>query len=179
MKTGEVAKMMGVSVKTVTNWTDQEELSQFFSVPARASEIESAQRDYSTDDIYVLNTIRLIKTRQNSWRDVSKILASGHRETELPLSATMAKTLSPLDQAASMMVLKAERDTALAQLEDATFEIERLRKELENERERGQRMINEEHDKSAKTLADLYKLVGRLEQQVETLQAELKKPRRE
>ena len=96
---------MGVSAKTISNWTDQPELAPYFSAPARASDIESTQRDYSTDDILVINTIRLTKTRQNTWRDVAKILSSGHREMELPLSATLTKTISPMDQVASMMAI--------------------------------------------------------------------------
>lgn len=160
MKTGEVAKMMGVSSTTIANWTDQPELTEFFSIPARASDPGSAQRDYSSDDILVLNTIRLVKTRNNSWRDVAAILLTGHREDELPISATLTKSISPADQVVQLMRITNERDSARAQLKDAQEEITRLRKELESER--------------GKT-PELYKEIGRLEHTVQMLEDELKK----
>lgn len=133
MKTGEVAKMMGLNPKTITNWTDQVDLAVFFSSGARSQDESSSQRDYSTDDVLLINTIRLHKTRQNTWRDVANILATGHREMEMPPSATLVKAISPADQLAAMIVIKAERDTALAQLQDAQFEIDRLRKEIKEQ----------------------------------------------
>lgn len=186
MKTGEIAKAMDVSAKTITNWTDRPELAQYFSTTARASDIESAQRDYSTEDLYVINTIRLTKTHRNSWRDVAQILSSGHRELELPIAAALTKTISPADQVASMMALKAARDTAVAQLQDAIIEIERLRDEVKAERDRADQVIaeernrtqialNTEHEKSAKMLSELNREVGRLGAIVDNLTAELKK----
>jgi DNA-binding transcriptional MerR regulator len=163
MKTGEVAKMMGVNPKTITNWTDQGDIAEFFSTTARALN-NVLQRDYSPDDVLVINTIRLHKSRQNTWQDIAELLRSKHRETELPLSAALTKTISPVDQVTGLMVIKAERDTALAQLQDAMAEVDRLRSELKEEREDSFKQINE-----------LYKQVGRLEEKVETLQAELKK----
>jgi DNA-binding transcriptional MerR regulator len=162
MKTGEVAKMMGLNPKTITNWTDQDDLKNFFTEEARAGDETSSQRDYSTDDVLIINTIRIHKTRQNTWRDVAAILATGHREVEMPISASLARTISPADQVAGMMAIKAERDTALAQLQDAMFEIERLRKEIEEQR------------KEANTeIIQLNRLIARLELQLELLQKQV------
>lgn len=162
MKTGEVAKMMGLNPKTITNWTDQDDLSVFFTEEARRNDETSSQREYSEEDVMVINTIRIHKTRQNTWRDVAKILATGHRETDLPITATLTKTISPADQVAAMMLIKAERDTALAQLEDAMFEIERLRHELKEQREDANREI-----------IDLNRQIARLELRLEILQEKL------
>jgi DNA-binding transcriptional MerR regulator len=163
MKTGEVAKMMGLNPKTITNWTDQEDIAPFFSDTARRADETSSQREYSDDDILIINTVRVHKKRQNTWRDVAKILATGHREVELPISATLTKTISPADQVAALMLIKAERDTTLAQLQDAIFEIERLRRELKDERE-----------KMRKENSELNREIGRLEARVEALERQLK-----
>ena len=164
MKTGEVAKMMGLNPKTITNWTDQEDLMFYFSDEARRDDGSGSQREYIEDDIFVINTIRVHKTRQNTWRDVAKILATGHRETDLPITATLTKTISPADQVAAMMLIKAERDTALAQLQDSMFEIDRLRKE-----------IKEQRDESNKEIIELNRQIARLELRLEMISDELRK----
>jgi DNA-binding transcriptional MerR regulator len=163
MKTGEVAKMMGLNPKTITNWTDQEDLSVFFTEDSRRSDESSSQREYSEEDILAINTIRVHKTRQNTWKDVAKILATGHRETDLPITATLTKSISPADQVAALMLIKAERDTALAQLQDAMFEIDRLRMELKEQRE-----------ESSKEIIELNRQLARLELKLEMLQEQLK-----
>jgi DNA-binding transcriptional MerR regulator len=162
MKTGEVAKMMGMNPKTITNWTDQEDLSIYFSEGAKAEDPSSSQRDYSTEDVITINTIRIHKTRQNTWRDVANILSSGHRETEMPISASLARTISPADQVAGMMAIKAERDTALAQLQDSLFEVDRLRKELEEQRK-----------EATDEIIQLNRQIARLELQLEMLQKQV------
>jgi DNA-binding transcriptional MerR regulator len=164
MKTGEIAKMMGLSPKTITNWTDQEELRMFFGDGAKIDETSGKQRDYSSEDVLVINTVRVHKTRRNTWKDVAALLAAGHRETELPASAALTKTISPADQITTMMALKAERDTALAQLEDARFEIDRLRNELKAQREG-----------TMKDIIQLNKEIARLELRLELLQQEVER----
>ncbi len=159
MKTGEVAKAMGLNPKTITNWTDQEDLALFFTEGARRNDQSSTQREYSEDDLFVINTIRVNKTRQNTWKDVAKMLATGHREMELPITATLNRTISAADQMTVVMLIKAERDTALAQLQDSLFEIERLRKELKEQR-----------DEASKEIIELNRQIARLELKLELLQ---------
>jgi DNA-binding transcriptional MerR regulator len=158
MKTGEVSKMMGLNPKTITNWTDQESLTMFFSEGARRNKETSSQREYSEDDVLIINTIRIHKTRQNTWKDVSNVLNTGHREIELPMSANLTKSISPADQVAAMMLIKAERDTALAQLQDATFEIVRLRQELK-----------EQQGESKTEIIELHRQIARLEVRIEIM----------
>lgn len=162
MKTGEIAKMMGLNPKTITNWTDQEELRMFFGDGAKIDETSGKQRDYSSEDVLVINTVRVHKTRRNTWKDVASLLMTGYRETELPASAALTKTISPADQMAAMMALKAERDTAQAQLEDARLEIERLRNELKEQR-----------DGTMKDIIELNKEIARLELRLELLRDEV------
>lgn len=151
--------MMGLNPKTITNWTDQEDLAVFFSDDARRNDESSSQREYDEEDIFVINTIRAQKTRQNTWKDVAKILATGHRETELPITATLTRSISPADQVAAMMMIKAERDTALAQLQDASFEIDRLRKE-----------VREQREEAGKEIIELNRQIARLELKLELLE---------
>lgn len=154
--------MMGLNPKTITNWTDQEDLRVFFTDEAHRDDESTSQREYSEEDVFVINTIRVHKTRQNTWRDVAKILQAGHRETELPITATLTKTISPADQVAAMMMIKAERDTALAQLQDAAFEIDRLRHEIKEQRE-----------EANKEIIELNRQIARLELRLELLQEQL------
>ena len=168
MKTGEVAKMMGLNPKTITNWTDQDDLAPYFSEDARRDDGSGGQREYLEEDILVINTIRIHKTRQNTWRDVAKILETGHREVDMPITATLTKSISPADQVAAMMLIKAERDTALAQLQDSMFEIERLRKELKEQRE-----------DSGKEIIELNRQIARLELRLEMITEELKKAKKD
>lgn len=154
--------MMGLNPKTITNWTDQDDLTVFFTEEARRDDESSSQREYSEEDVFIINTIRVHKTRQNTWRDVAKILQTGHRETELPITAMLTKTISPADQVAAMMMIKAERDTALAQLQDAAFEIDRLRHEIKEQRE-----------EANKEIIELNRQIARLELRLELLQEQL------
>ena len=157
MKTGEVAKMLGVSPKTITNWTDEKAFMGFLTDEAKGNAESGIQRDFSTEDVLVLNTIRVHKSRRNTWQDVAELMQTGHRETELPASAALTQTVSAVDQLSQLMAIKSERDTALAQLEDAMFEVARLR---DQDKERQNQII------------DLNKQIARLELKLELLQEE-------
>ena len=150
--------MMGLNPKTITNWTDEEAFHEFFSEGAKGNPEDGTQRDYSTDDVLILNTIRIHKTRRNTWKDVAQLLQTGHRETDLPPSAILTQTVSAADQLTQLMAIKSERDTALAQLEDAMAEIERLRKQ---DKERQQDIIG------------LHKQIARLELRLEILKEQV------
>ena len=86
----------------------------------------------------------------------------------MPITATLTKSMSPADQVAAMMLIKAERDTALAQLQDAMFEIDRLRKELKEQR-----------DDSGKEIIELNRQIARLELRLEMITEELKKAKKD
>lgn len=158
MKTGDVAKMLGLSPKTITNWADEEAFREFLSDGAKGDVESGTQRDFSMDDILVLNTIRVHKTRRNTWNDVADLLDTGYRETDLPPSAVLSQTISAADQLTQLMAIKAERDTALAQLEDAFVEVDRLRKQ-DKERQ--------------KEIIELNRQIARLELRLELLREQI------
>jgi DNA-binding transcriptional MerR regulator len=143
MKTGDMAKTLNVSRKTIANWVAVPEIRRFFSEGALRMDDDSdhsglttSQRDFNDEDLLVLNTIRLKKTRMNTWADVVKILESGQREGELPASALLVETLSPVEQARILMLARKDLEVAqgrIADLEDRLAEAERLRKEERDE----------------------------------------------
>ena len=57
MKRGKIAKMLGVDPNTVTDWTNREQFSRFFS-PEALGLTDQSQRSFNDSDILVLNTIR-------------------------------------------------------------------------------------------------------------------------
>lgn len=65
---GEIAVVIGVSASSIRNWTEQEELQPYLSdMATRRNDFEHAkQREYTIEDLYVLNTIAKAKTRHNS-----------------------------------------------------------------------------------------------------------------
>ena len=88
---GDISKILNVSVSTIHNWTDNPAFKVYYSTLAlRTGEHEHAkERKYTQDDLYVLNTISKNKSRTNDWVDVAKLLADGHRDTDLPESAML------------------------------------------------------------------------------------------
>lgn len=88
-----------------------------------------------------------------------------------------AQTLSPDEEIATyrrcyiellMSEYRRERDTALAQLQDSMFEIDRLRKELKEQRE-----------DSGKEIIELNRQIARLELRLEMITEELKKAKKD
>ena len=86
MKTGELAKALGVDQGTIKNWVS--ELSEFFSDAAQNK--GRAQRDYSDEDVITLNTIRTLRLVEGttSWDKIREFLDSGRRY-ELPAEVVL------------------------------------------------------------------------------------------
>lgn len=125
MKTGPVAKRFDVDPNTIADWTRRFE--EFFSPEALA--LGSTQRDYQPEDILILNTIRVERVKNTPWDEIRTVLASGHREGNLPPEFTS------IDGAKAVTVY-AELREITAKLEIANQEIERLRAESQAKDER-------------------------------------------
>src|SRR5579871_152583 len=123
MKTGKVAKSLGVDQKTITNWTDHVMLRRFFSKEALA-ESGQTQRDYTDYDLLILNTVRTERTKNTDWADIAEILESGKFDQNLPPTALLVESAAPIQQYGKIMALTIERDTALK-------DVERLKRENE------------------------------------------------
>lgn len=171
-KTGDVASMMGLNPKTITNWVDRDEVNEFFSERARRSDEQSTHRYYNHDDIMVLNTIRLRKTRQNSWQEVADLLRSGHRDTELPASAALTATISPADQFTQVTRIKAEYDALMAQYQDMQAELEDMRQQLVE-------LPKQIRDEYSQHISERDRTIGRLEAKLEIAQEEIERLRKQ
>lgn len=153
MKTGKIAKSMGVDVKTIANWVVHPALQSFFS--SGASKTEQAQRDFNESDLLVLNTIRAQRARNTDWLEIARILESGEREVELPPEAMLVETTAPIAQYGRIIALVSERDSAMN-------EVERLR-EINKEKDAA-------IDKLQSQIQQLNREIGKLEGKIEFLQ---------
>ena len=125
-KTGQVAKIFGISQKTITRWVD--EFSDYFSKDAQGA--GRSQRSFHAEDFITLNTIKIERIDRNS--DTEKIralLVAGERHTTLPPEAIT------LEGDTAVMVY-IELNTVKQSLKQAEAEIERLRKESQEKDER-------------------------------------------
>jgi DNA-binding transcriptional MerR regulator len=158
MKTGKVAKSLGVDQKTITNWTDHLLLRRFFSKEA-LGEAGQTQRDYTEYDLLILNTIRAERAKNSDWAEIAEILESGKFDQQLPPTALLVESSAPIQQYGRIMVLTMERDAALKEAEqlkraseskDATIdtlqqEIRKLNREI-GRLEGKMEMMQEEED---------------------------------
>jgi len=124
MKTGKVAKSLGVDQKTITNWTDHVLLRRFFSKDA-LGESGQTQRDYTEYDLLILNTIRAERTKNTDWAEISEVLESGNLNQSLPPMALLVESTAPIQQYGRIVALSTERDAALK-------EVERIKRESES-----------------------------------------------
>lgn len=137
MKTGDVARALDVTRKTVANWTTIPDLRPFFSEGAMrgADEGQTSQRDFNEADLYVLNTIRVHKTRTNTWSDVARLLKEGKREMELPATALLMESISPVEQMQMLMVARKDLEIMRARNEDLEAQLEKSEAEKGDLRE--------------------------------------------
>jgi DNA-binding transcriptional MerR regulator len=130
MRTGDVAKMMGVTLQTVINWTQRPEMKPFLSKESLLENENQTQRDFDESDIRTINTIRVLKDKRMKWEDIAEKLQQGHRELDLPMGAYITKTISAADQVAQLMAMRAEVNTTLALLDESNADRENLRRRI-------------------------------------------------
>lgn len=173
MKTGEIAKIIGVDRKTIRNWIDDYGLQDFFSPSARGEDGQ-VQRTLTEADVLVLNTIRSLKANGiHNWNAIRTHLEAGHRETEFPLNAiavdTRTITVEQAQQSARALATMAERDAALKRVSELEAEIEELRAAnaaLENEKD-------DIKEKLMREIMDLHRAIGKLEGKLEFYREQL------
>lgn len=122
MRVGKVAQALGVDTKTVTNWSSRPELKDFFSTSATDMH-KGTERDFSEDDLYVLNTIKNLRAtmpRKNTdWHLIAQRLAEGYRDKELPMkAATVDSGLTVMAHAERILITSQERDMALQRVQE-------------------------------------------------------------
>ena len=161
MRSGELAKLLGVADQTLLNWMKEKEVKHLFSREALGS-AGSVQRIYTEEDAIILNSIRELRsTGTNDWREIAKLLSDGFRILEFPKNALITDTrvipVPMAEQATQLAQVLQERDSAL---ERAT----ELSKELEDERA-GHKKDNEQSQSELRRLErEIGKLEGRIEE---------------
>jgi DNA-binding transcriptional MerR regulator len=125
-RTGDVAKMLNVTRKTIANWTDVPELQPYLSERARGQGGRTAsQRQFTMQDVFVLNTVRSNKTRMNKWSDITALLDDDSKiDRELPPSALLVETISPVEQMQALLVAQKDLEVARAHIEQLQAQLE-------------------------------------------------------
>lgn len=186
MKTGELAKYLGISDETLRNWTVQDELSTYLSDDARGVSA-SAQRYFAQSDIEVLITVATLRNRDNvtDWMQIEQFLKSGKRYTDFPAAHlsfdSRTVSMTQAEHSAKAMATLSERDAALKRVDELQTqianlqkahreEVDRLRQELKDQRKEHREEMREvdreyrdEMNKLHEKIAELNRELGRLE----------------
>jgi DNA-binding transcriptional MerR regulator len=126
MKTGRVAKLFARDPKTIIKWTDTFE--EFFSPEAKGS--DGNQRLYSLDDLFALNTIRILMGNRETEAVVHNKLKSGYRETSLPPEFSVLEGDKAIAVYAEMSQMKAEITSLREQLTNSATTIDKKDAEI-------------------------------------------------
>jgi DNA-binding transcriptional MerR regulator len=170
-KPGDVALALGISISSIRNWTAQPEFQEFLSDMAKrvGTYHNSRQREYTEQDVYVLNTIARQKTRFNTWEDVAEYLRAGHLDTELPPSAALVTPMTAAEGFADAIILRQQIDTLVKSLDDAEEEIKNLRRRIDEVREEEQEKSRQREAKLHEEIVELNRQIARLELRAELL----------
>lgn len=155
---GDIVVALGVSSSTVRNWTELEEIQEYLSNQAtRSGDFSHAkQREYTENDLYILNTIRTQKTRLNSWDDVASMIEDGYLDRELPPSSAL---VLPETKVESFQLLAIAR-TEIGNLQK---QVDKLEEELNDEREARRQDVERLTQQKVDDVAQLHRSIGRLE----------------
>ncbi len=144
MKTGTVAKRFDLDPKTVTGWTDM--FAEFFTTGAKGE--GQTQRDFQPEDLWVINTIKLERSRNAPFEQIRARLASRDFDTNLPPEFTTIEGDSAITVYAEMREMRVK-------LENAEAEIERLREQVDDERKRADEQLRTEREMNQAKLEQL------------------------
>lgn len=131
-KAGAVATRLGVHSDTVRDWTSI--FAEFFSDGAKKT--TSFQRVYDLNDEIILNTIHELRQKGIEFEEIRARLRSGERVEMLPAANEPLPPESALSVYTEMKELR-------VQIAERDGEIERLRTESKEERERLQAEIRQ------------------------------------
>jgi DNA-binding transcriptional MerR regulator len=158
----DAAIALGVSASSIRNWTDNSIFEPFFSDSAarRGPFKNSGQREYTEDDLYVLNTISTHKSRTNDWEDVAAMLQGGYRNRDLPTSAALVLPENRAEVYTALTVAREQISTLETRINDLIGQIEAERQRREDDRVRSQSERDELHAKYQKDIERLNREVG-------------------
>jgi len=168
---GEIGTAIGVSSSSVRNWTEQVELQEFFSDMAvrRRDHKHAKQREYTLEDLYVMNTIAKAKTRHNSWSDVADLLRDGQLYKDLPPSAALVMQETAAEGFADKIMLHQRIEFLESTIREQEADIEQLRARIDQVRNDERELAKSERLEFQSTVSELNRLIGKLEAQIEIL----------
>jgi DNA-binding transcriptional MerR regulator len=132
MKTGTVAKRFDLDPKTVTGWTDM--FAEFFTTKAKG--LGETQRDYQTEDLWVINTIKVERSKNTSFEQIRARLTSNDFDKNLPPEFTTIEGDNAITVYSQLKVYE-------LQVETLTREVERLRQDGKEKEEKIERLNRE------------------------------------
>lgn len=138
MKTGKVARLFGKDQNTILDWSTR--FAEFLTPEARKE--GRAQRDYQSEDLVVINTIRILRDVQGvvDWEEIRARLAAGEREAQLPPEATDIQGEDAVTVYTNLKTLELRNEFLTKRIEelenDHREEVESLKSELQQEREK-------------------------------------------
>jgi uncharacterized coiled-coil protein SlyX len=173
MRTGEAAQALGLDTKTITNYISHELLQPFFSESARGRG-DGLERDISSSDLVVLNTIAKLRKNmarnKTDWPAIAGKLASGYRDSNLPAGAALVmrpeseRALATVQERNRALERVTELELALANylatIEQLREEIAELHRERADDRERLLREMGQKE-------SELRSKIARLETQLD------------
>ena len=136
MKSGQVGQLFKRDPKTIKDWTD--EFEEFFTKEALGE--QGRQREYSPEDLIILNTINNAKGERLEAEQIRAKLAAEDLDVNLPPEATTI-------QGDKAMAVYNEIRHHKTQAANALAEAERLRNELDNEKTLNRKIQQELSDK--------------------------------
>lgn len=184
MKIGEIAQKLGIDKGTVYNWTDRDEFVDLFTPEARKA-AGNSHRVYSDADVAVLTTIHALRNQEgiNDWGEIEQVLRSGQRITDIPVNRIASDprvvSVSQAEQSARAAATLAERDAALARVQELEDQLDGIRdghrEEIERLKIEYKEALNDERDRADKLHDQISKLnreIGRLEGELARLRSD-------
>jgi len=168
---GEVATIVGVSSSSIRNWTEQLEIQEFLSDMAvrRHGYQHAKQREYTLEDLYVMNTITKVKTRHNTWDDVAAILGDGQLHKDLRPSAALVMQETAAEGFADKIMLHQRIEFLESTIREQESEIEQLRSRVDQVRNEERELSKAERAEFQSTIGELNRFIGKLEAKLEIL----------
>ena len=162
MKIGDVAVAFGRTRQTIRNWTDNPELSAFFSEQARR-ETGKGYAEFLANDLEVCNTIHVMLEQKATWGDIADKLRSGWRDTDFPDRLLFLATSDDIPEnsarlMASRAIAEQKSSDLMEMIRDKDKRITELEERIEasyTEREKLLREIGQLREEKAAALSRL------------------------
>lgn len=157
MTPDELHKLLGVATSTIRAWTGEKHFGEYFAEGTRA---KGSRRYFDDQDARILALIVTLKAEQMSVDDIHATLKRYQADDwrglpELPPAPPGTGPISMIPREAAETRIDVERKALLREIGTLQSEIERLKGELEDERENRESVVSE--------LSEAYRKLGELE----------------